>query len=106
MAAWTMVRTDGSSSTSSTSRDDWSGGAEVWRESPIRLVEALGKDLGVGDHGHEVGVAVPARHDVDVQVVGDTRAGDPAEVQADVEGVRGVHRAQDGHAALGGRHQL
>ena len=42
----------------------------------------------VADHRHEVGVAVPARHQVHVQVIDDARAGGPAEVHADVDALR------------------
>ena len=54
----------------------------------------LGDDLDVGEHRHEVRVAVPARHDVDVAVVEDARARDPADVPADVEPLGGEHGAQ------------
>ena len=48
----------------------------------------LGDDLDVGEHRHEVRVPVPARHDVEVAVVDDARAGDAAEIPADVEALR------------------
>ena len=40
--------------------------------------------LRVGEHGHEIGVAVPTGDDVPVEVVGQARAGGPALVQPDV----------------------
>ena len=39
----------------------------------------------LADDRHEVGVAVPARHEVHVQVIDDARAGRTAEVDADVD---------------------
>lgn len=50
-------------------------------------LEGLGEDSGVAEDGHEVGVAVPARDDVEVEVAGDAGAGGFAEVDADVEAV-------------------
>ena len=54
----------------------------------IQRVERLHDHLDVGQHRHEVGVAVPARHDVPVQVARQPGPGDPAQVQADVVAVR------------------
>ena len=56
----------------------------------------LGEHLHVADNGHEVGVAVPARHDVPVAVLIDAGAGHAAEVHADVEAVRAHRLFQDG----------
>ena len=53
-----------------------------------RAGQVLGHHPHVGQHGHEVRVAVPARHDVEVQVAADTRPGDAAEVDARVEALR------------------
>ena len=58
-------------------------------------VERLGQDAGLPDDRHEVGVAIPARHDVGVEV-GDAAAGGGAEVEAEVEAVgldRGAEEA-------------
>ena len=38
-------------------------------EHPVGVVEGLRDDPGVGDHGHEVGVALPTRYHVDMQVI-------------------------------------
>ena len=43
------------------------GGAELGRE----VAKGLGHDGCVGEDGHEVRVAEPARHDVDVEVFED-----------------------------------
>jgi hypothetical protein len=49
-------------------------------------VERLGKHAGVGDDGHEIGVAVPAGDDMAVQVLGDSRARLCSEIETHVEG--------------------
>ena len=56
-------------------------------------LERLRQDLDVGEHRHEARVAGPARDDVQMHVVLDAGAGDPAEVPAEVEAVRRVLRA-------------
>src|SRR6266536_6095985 len=53
-------------------------------ELPPRLEEMLGQDLHIGEDGHEVRVACPARDEMHVHVVGDTGAGDSPEVPAQV----------------------
>ena len=49
------------------------------------LRQVLRQHPHVADDGHEIGVAVPARHEMDMQVVDDARAGRTAEVDADVD---------------------
>jgi hypothetical protein len=44
----------------------------------------LGEHLDVREHGHEVRVAGPARHDVQVDVIDDSCAGHAAQIPADV----------------------
>src|SRR4051812_9486125 len=63
------------------------GGQEV-----VECLEGLDDHAGVGDGGHEVGVALPAGDDVPVEVAGQAGAGGAAEVQADVVAV-GAHQA-------------
>src|SRR5689334_22134054 len=46
--------------------------------------EVLRHHAHVGDDGHEIGVAVPTRHDVHVEVLADARACRLAEVDPDV----------------------
>src|SRR5690348_7347271 len=53
-----------------------------------RLGEVLRKNADVGEHGHEARVACPARHEVLMRVVGDARAGDAADVPAEVVALR------------------
>src|SRR5216683_2959229 len=49
------------------------------------LLQVLVHDLHVADHRHEVGVAVPPRNHVKMNVVGDARAGRAPEVRPHVE---------------------
>ena len=51
------------------------------------VAEALGQHPGLGDRGHEVGVAVPAGQHVHVQVAGHAGARGPPDVGADVDAV-------------------
>ncbi len=48
-------------------------------------LERLGQHAHPGHRGHEVGVARPARHHVEVQVARDARPGGPAEVGPEVD---------------------
>ena len=65
------------------------------RPEPRRgLRQLLGQHARLADDGHEVGVAVPARNDVEVQVIEDAGAGRLAEVDADVDAVRRVRLGQ------------
>ena len=52
------------------------------------LAQSFGQDRGICDHGHEIRVTLPARHNMDVQVFRDPRAGDFSHVNADVEPIR------------------
>ena len=63
--------------------------------------QGIGHDAGLADDGHEIGIARPAGHDVDVQVIGNARAGDFAEVDAHVKAIRLHHGGKRGHAAAG-----
>ena len=63
-------------------------GAELGREPVVEFVEALDDHLGLAEHRHEVGVAVPPGDDVPVQVAGQPRAGRLAQVQPDVVALR------------------
>ncbi len=65
-------------------------------EPAARLGEVLGDHLHVREHRHEVRVAAPARHDVQVPVVDDPGAGDVADVPADVVALRPVDRGERG----------
>ena len=70
--------------------------------SSLRVsASSCGQRLGRPDDGDEVGVARPAGYDVLVQVVGQGPAGDPAEVQPDVERVRTAHLLEHPDRVLG-----
>src|SRR5439155_301310 len=75
---------------------------ELFRGLTQRLVD----DLHVVDHGHEVGVAVPPRHDVKVNVVGNPGPGRASDVHARVEAI-GSHRlVEDADGAAHGAHEF
>ncbi len=78
------------------------GGAEAG----VSLGEGFGHDLGFSQGQHEIGVAGPARHDVDVDVPGNTGAGGFADVGADVEPVRFIDAADDADGVGGQFHHL
>ena len=54
----------------------------------IKRVEGFREDARAGEHGHEIVVAFPPRHDVQMKVIGDPGAGALPEIQADVEALR------------------
>src|SRR5687768_11438796 len=61
------------------------------RAQPLRRRrEIFGQDARVADDGHEVGVAVPARHQVNVQMIEHAGAGRAADVDPDVDALRRV----------------
>lgn len=72
-------------------------GGDDGGEAFPRGLEGLGQRAGLADHGHEIGIAVPAWDDVGVEVR-NTAAGGGAEIEADVEPV-GFERG--GEQALG-----
>jgi len=61
--------------------------------------------LDLGQHRHEIRIAVPARHDVKVDVVGDAGARRAAGVGADVEALWPQRFAQDRDRPLRGAHE-
>ena len=66
----------------------------------------LPADADVADDRHEVGVAGPARHEMQVHVVGDAGAGRPAEIHPDVDALGLIDLAQRNLAALRQEHHL
>ena len=68
--------------------------ASAARERSTRLGEGLRHHAHVCEHRHEVDVADPARHDVQVQVILDPGAGGRAEVEADVVTLRPERRLE------------
>jgi Ca2+-binding RTX toxin-like protein len=62
------------------------------------LDQVFGEHLHVRQHRHEVRVACPARHKMEMNVADDAGAGDPTEVPADVEPLRAEQLRQRAHA--------
>lgn len=77
---------------------------EIGQQSVKGVGNMLGNGAHLGQHGHEVVVAVPARHDVPVEMGGDSRACGLALVEADVEAVRGQMGAKNGNTFLHNPH--
>jgi hypothetical protein len=81
-------------------------GREPRAELGVGLLDHFRHNLRLSDHGHEVGVSTPTRHDVHVNVAGDSRPRDGAEVDSNVETVC-AHRAADDRDRLRGEfHEL
>ena len=66
----------------------------------------LGEDFHVGENGHEVGVAGPARNDVQVDVIRHTGSGNSPQVPAEVEALRAVGLGQGAQPLTGEPVQL
>ena len=66
--------------------------ASAARNCAATSASASGSTVVPRDDRHEIGVAVPARNDVDVDMVDDARAGGAAKIDADVESVRVASR--------------
>src|SRR5207244_9865662 len=71
-----------------------------------QIAEGVRNNRGAGYHRHEIGVAIPTRHDVDVYMLDDAGAGDLAQVNADVESVRFHHLCQGVLATAGQKHEV
>src|SRR5262249_48437122 len=56
--------------------------------------QLLRQDPHLSDHGHEIRVAIPARHEVNVEVIDDARAGGSPQVHAYVDALRGERLRQ------------
>jgi hypothetical protein len=78
------------------------GGVELF----VGCGQFLGFDAGFGYYGHEVGIAGPAREDVEVEVAGDSGAGSAAEVHAEVEALRVINIFEGYLDALGEDHHF
>src|SRR5882672_9571763 len=59
-----------------------------FKQFVVQGAQTIREHARAADDRHEVRVAGPARHDVDVQVIGHTGAGALAEIQTDVESLR------------------
>ncbi len=62
--------------------------------------EVFGEDPGLGGRGHEIGVSVPARHDVHVQVFGNAGARGGAQVHSYVYALGRERVVQPADAAV------
>lgn len=60
----------------------------------VNAVEVLRHDFNVGENRHKIGVAVPARHDMQVQMTGKTRSGTLSLIYAHIVAI-GIHRLID-----------
>lgn len=60
----------------------------------------LGNGPDFSTHRHEIVIILPPRHDVKVEMVGDSGAGDCAEIETDVESL-GLEMAAENRAAGG-----
>ena len=65
----------------------------------IGIFQCFGQYARLADGGHEVGIACPARHDVDVNMSQHACSCRFPNVDSNVERLRPIHFAQDGGAA-------
>src|SRR5262249_10808186 len=72
----------------------------------LGLAQILGQDARLADDRHEIGVAGPARHEVDVDVIDDAGAGRAAEIDADVDPLRRVRFGERDLGVAREAHQL
>ena len=54
----------------------------------MEFIERLRDDPRAGRHRHEICIAVPSRHDMEVEMTGNPRPGGPLEVHPEVKAVR------------------
>ena len=78
------------------------GSVDIVREvlqSIVAVEQMLRHHPGLADDGHEIGIALPARHDVPVQMVFDAGTGALAEIHSQIDSARLQHLAHDVHRA-------
>ena len=68
--------------------------------------QIFGFDASFGYYGHEVGIAGPAREDMEVEVAGDAGASGAAEVHAEVVAVRVIGFFEGELDSLGQHHHF
>lgn len=68
--------------------------SEVGRETPPGIFQGLRHHAGLANRGHEVGVARPARNDVQVEMLRHSGASALSEVPADVQSTRAIDVAE------------
>src|SRR5947209_3800976 len=61
---------------------------EIRYQEGVCLVNMLRNNAGLANHGHVIGIAFPAWHNMDVEMFGNTRPGGRAEVEPNVKTVR------------------
>src|SRR5438132_3199377 len=81
-------------------------GTETTPHAFPRALQRFRQDAYLADDGHEVRVAVPPWHHVDMEVVLDARARGPALIDADVVAVGSILRAERDDRALDERHRI
>lgn len=64
----------------------------------VGIFEVIGHDFHIGQHGHKVGVAVPTRHDMKMDMLGNSGPGNFPLVDAHVEAL-GIHGLMKGAQA-------
>jgi len=77
-----------------------------FRHPPVRNREFLWKDPSLCSDAHEVCIANPPRHDVQMEVLADSGAGAMSEIHPHVEPFRPIQRAQRPHATLSQLHHF
>jgi hypothetical protein len=68
----------------------------------VEPAQPFGEQTRAGQDRHEIRVATPTGHDVEMQVIGHSRAGALPEVQTDIETLR-MHRFTQQHLSMRGQ---
>jgi len=71
-----------------------------------RLLHILRYQLHVRQHRHEVRIAAPPRHDMEMDVLVNAGSGRPSQVRAEVESLRTAHRDKRFDALHGSLHDF
>jgi len=61
---------------------------EIWAEFVEGCFEIFGKNPGLSNNCHEVGIAYPPRHNVHVKVMLDPSTGTSSEIHSNIEPIR------------------
>lgn len=70
-------------------------------QSSTGIYECFGYEFGVANERHKIGIAIPAREDMHVQVCINAGSRNPSQVHAEVEAMRVIFLGQECNAALG-----
>jgi hypothetical protein len=57
-------------------------------------LEVIGDEFGVGEHGHEVRIAVPSGYNVKMNVLVDASSGNPPQIRSEIETMRSAYLAE------------